>query len=117
MKGIKEKNAKWWFGIGFLALLFLFIGVFSYFKMCYLIKGVEVKAELEILENSSLAEVKGESPAATYVSLNGREIFIDKNGKFSELISLLPGYQIITLHAKDKFGNQVEKEIEVYYKI
>lgn len=117
MSEIKRKNIKWWLNFIFCFLLFAFIGVFAYSKMEFLIKGVHIEAQVKINENSALAEVVGRCPKATYISLNGREIFIDKEGVFSEQISLLPGYQIVTLNAKDKFGKTNEKKIPLYFKI
>ena len=110
---IKNKNMKWWIGIMSCVALFLVIMVFSYEKMCFLIKGVEIKATIEQKDNSSLAVVKGIAAKATYITLNGREIFIDKDGNFSESIAILPGFSIVTLSAKDKFGKTAEKKFEV----
>jgi hypothetical protein len=57
--------------------------------------------------------VRGVADKATRITLNGREIFIDKDGNFSESISMLPGFSIVTLNAKDKFGKTAEKKFEV----
>ena len=57
----------------------------------------------------------GKAKNATYISLNGREIFIDKDGNFTENIALLPGLSVITLSAEDKFGHVDEKKLEVMY--
>jgi hypothetical protein len=39
--------------------------------------------------------------------LNGRAIFTDTGGNFSEDLLLAPGLNRIRLEAKDKFGKQV----------
>lgn len=117
MRTIKDKNIKWWLNFIFCFLLFAFIGVFAYAKMEFLIEGVKIEAQIIYKEGGPLVEVVGNCPKATYLSLNGREIFIDKEGGFSEMISLLPGYQVITINAKDRFGNRDEKKIDLYYKI
>lgn len=113
MKNINNKNIKWWVGIMSCVLLFVIIGIFSYEKMCFVFKGVEIEATIEQKDNSSLALIKGTAPKATFISLNGREIFIDKEGNFSETISILPGFSVITIDAKDKFGKTAEKKFEI----
>ena len=80
IKSIKNKNMKWWIGIGSCVLLFAIIGIFGYEKMCFVWKGVEIKATIEKQEGSSLAVIKGIAAKATRITLNGREIFIDKEG-------------------------------------
>lgn len=93
--------------------LFLIIMVFSYEKMCFLYKGIKIEATIEQKDGSSLATIRGNALKATYITLNGREIFIDKDGNFSESIAILPGFSIVTLSAKDKFGKTVEKKFEI----
>jgi hypothetical protein len=113
MKTIKNQNIKWWVGIISCITLFAVIMVFSYEKMCFVWKGVEINAVIERKENSSLTIIKGRAEKATYLTLNGREIFVDKEGNFNEIISILPGFSIITINAKDKFGKTAEKKFQV----
>lgn len=96
--------------------LFLSISVYSYAKMRVVINGVKVKADIERTENSPLAFIKGNARNAIYVSLNGREIFIDKDGTFKEPIALLDGLGVVTLEAQDKFGHTSKKQFQVVYK-
>ena len=93
--------------------LFAIIGVFSYEKMIFIIRGVKIIATIEQKDNSSLAIIRGTASKAIYISLNGREIFIDKDGNFSESIVILPGFSVVTLNAKDKFGKTAEKKFEM----
>ena len=113
MKSIKNKNMKWWVGIMSCVALFGVIMIFSYEKMSFVFNGVKIEATLKQEVGSSLAVVSGTAPKANFISLNGREIFIDKAGNFSETISMLPGFSIITLDAKDKFGKTAEKKFEI----
>lgn len=93
--------------------LFGVIMIFSYEKMSFVFNGVKIEATLKQEVGSSLAVVSGTAPKANFISLNGREIFIDKAGNFSETISTLPGFSVITLDAKDKFGKTAEKKFEI----
>jgi hypothetical protein len=81
--------------------------------MFFLVKGVEIKATITQKDDSSLAVVEGIASKATHITLNGREIFIDKEGNFSESIAILPGFSIVTLDARDKFGKTAIKKFEL----
>lgn len=113
---IKKKSIKWWVSTGLFVALFLCIGLYSYAKMRAVINGVKVTAKIENTESSSLAFITGNARNATYISLNGREIFIDKDGTFKEPIALLSGLGVVTIQAQDKFGNISQKEFEVVHK-
>lgn len=113
LRFIKNKNMKWWVGIMSTILLFLVIGIFSYEKMCFIFKGVEIEANIEKKDDSTLATVSGNAAKAINLTLNGREIFIDKEGNFSESIAMLPGFSVVTLNARDKFGKTAEQKFEI----
>ena len=110
---IKNKNMKWWMGAISFSLLFGTIFFFSYEKMCFVLYGVEIEATMEQQENSSLVKISGKAEKAKMITLNGREIFIDKEGNFSEKIAVLPGFSIITIRAEDRFGNAALKKFEI----
>jgi hypothetical protein len=115
MRNIKNKNIKWWTGIISCVALFSIIMIFGYEKMHFIWKGVEIKATIKQENNSPLAKVSGSASKAIYLTLNGREIFVDTDGNFSESIAVLPGFSVVTLDAKDKFGKTAEKKFEVVY--
>lgn len=96
-------------------MLFGIIGTFTYDKMSFLIKGVKIEASIDKEGDSSMVFIKGNAKNAIYLSLNGREIFIEKDGAFREPIALLPGFGVVTLTAQDKFGKSAEKKFEVVY--
>ena len=104
---------KWWVGIISCVALFAFIGFFGYEKMSFIFRGVKIQAQIVQDGSSTLATVKGVAEKATHITLNGREIFIDKDGNFSESIAMLPGFSVVTLNAKDKFGKTSQKKFEV----
>jgi hypothetical protein len=116
IKNIKNKNMKWWIGIISCVSLFLIIMVFGYEKMFFIFEGVKIEAVMENSDESTLSVIKGQATKATYITLNGREIFIDKDGNFSESIAVLPGFSIVTLQARDKFGKTAQKKFEIVKK-
>ena len=115
IKKIKNKSIKWWVGVSSCIVLFLIIAIFSYSKINFVFKGVEINATLTRDSYSPLAQINGNAKHSTSLILNGREIFIDKEGNFSETVSLLPGFSIISLEAKDKFGMSAEKKFNLVY--
>ena len=112
---LQGKSMKWWVRTGSFLTLFVFIVVFSYDKMSFLVKGVEIEANISHDDNSSIVSIKGNAENAIHLTLNGREIFIEKDGTFREPIALLHGFSVVTLSAKDKFGKTDEKKFEVMY--
>ena len=66
--------------------------------------------------NTPLIEVDGRVQNVSYLSLDGRQIFTDTKGVFSEKLLLSPGYNIIKLEAKDKFGTKRSKQLEIILK-
>jgi hypothetical protein len=63
-----------------------------------------------------LIEIKGVTKNVSSITLNDRTLYIDRAGNFSDGLLLIPGYNIIKLEAKDKFGAETEKKIEIIYK-
>lgn len=116
MQDIKNKNIKWWLGVTSCTMLFMIIGVFAYSKMAFIMNGVQIEASIERNDASPLARINGKAEHATHINLNGREIFIDKDGSFSEPIALIPGFSVITIDTEDKFGKSKEKKFQLVYK-
>lgn len=103
--------------------IFVFLGivVFSYagFQSKKLLSGPVI--EIISPQNGStfiqtLILVEGTAKNISYLSLNGRQIYTDKNGYFGEKFLLSPGYNVIKLEAEDKFKNHTEKKLELVLK-
>lgn len=115
MNKIKDKNLKWWVKNTSYGLLFAFILTFSFAKTENIFMKIKLSVDIENTE-LSINTIRGKAPNAVYISLNGREIFIDKKGNFEEKIAAIDGLQTVTINARDKFGHQSDKEIEIYHK-
>lgn len=63
-----------------------------------------------------LIKISGQVANAAFLSLNGREIFVDDLGYFSEFIALSPGYNIVKISSQDRFGDIEEKLLHLYLK-
>lgn len=116
LKTNQQKSIKWYIGIGSCMVLFLAIGTFAYMKMNFLFNGVQITASIVRDPDSSIVEIHGNAKNANYITLNGREIFVDRDGAFTERVALLPGLGVVTLEAQDKFGKTAQKKFELVYK-
>lgn len=74
--------------------------------------------QIEILDlangqtiNQEFLVVKGEAKRIANLFLNGRQIFTNESGTFREPLLLFPGYNAVTLSARDKFGREINKKI------
>lgn len=111
---IKRANIK---TFAFIFLLVCILG-YTYFQMHNIILGPVITI-LEPLNGATLSssyiEVLGTTKNISSINLNDRQIFIDESGAFKEKLLLSPGYNIITLQAKDKFGRETEEILELVY--
>jgi len=115
-----------------ISLFFLFIVIYAFFRSKDLIFGVKIKnvditavsevPEALIMENSiskasgtNIIKVNGNAKNAINLTLNGREISVDQEGNFDETIALLSGYNVINIKARDKFGDNDEKNYKIMY--
>ena len=101
-----------------LSLFFLFIVIFAFINSRELLFGIKIK-DVNIVDGSkvtsNLLDIKGKAKNAVNLTLDGREISIDKDGNFTETIALSAGYNIVTIRARDKFGNVDEKDYKLTY--
>ena len=101
-----------------LAVFFLLIIIYAFFRSRDLISGVKIK-DVNIADGAKVTEsilkVTGNAKNAVNLTLNGREISIDGAGNFDETIALLLGYNVINIKAKDKFGYVDEKNYKIIY--
>jgi len=106
-----------WFyypGIWLTAATLIFIGAYGLARSWNLLSGPEIiiTAPADGLSlDDDFIQLIGEARRISTLSLNGRQIFTNQVGAFRESLLLLPGYNIIRLEAKDKFGRRVERHL------
>lgn len=114
-----NQNVKKIVKIAGLSIFFILIIIYAFFVSKDLIFGVKIK-NVNLVDGATVTEnvikIEGNAKNAIKLTLNGREISVDQDGNFNETIALLPGYNIISIIAKDKFGYVDEKDYKLIYK-
>jgi hypothetical protein len=62
---------------------------------------------------NSFLPISGNAKNATEVDINGRTIALDKKGLFSDGIVLSPGYNIVEIKQRDRFGKEQKKVLHL----
>ncbi len=102
-----------------IGLLIFFLFGYTGFEIKKLVFGpkISINAPADgMLVSDSLLEISGVAQNVKQITLNDRPIFMDENGNFKEKILLSYGYNSLTMHASDKFGQETEKSLELIYK-
>lgn len=90
--------------IGGFACIALFV-VYALFQARFLIAGPQISLEVQdIVSDQRLVTIDGSASNIVRMTLNGRQIYTDADGNFSEALVLENGYTIATLEASDRYG-------------
>ena len=104
--------------IGGFSIFFIFMIIYGILGSKDLIFGVKIR-NVDLKDGATVTDnilkVTGTAKNAINLTLDGREITVDEQGNFKETIALLPGYNIINIKAKDKFGYVDEKNYKLIY--
>ena len=114
-----ERTPKLIAGIIVGALVIAGLGVYTYLQSREYLRGPVIAVEEPkngALSTTSLITVRGNARNISFLTLNGRQIFTDEQGRFREALLLQNGYNIMTIEAKDRFGHRMEKRLELVYK-
>lgn len=101
--------------------LILMVGVLLYalFQARFLILGPQVRITFpqpgEVVEAGAIV-ISGRAGNVAWISLQGRQIFVDEEGRFSEKLIASPGPSIITISARDRFGRETTERVDILAK-
>lgn len=113
-----RKNAAYFVGMASVTLLAAALLFYGYFQSREFLLGPRLYV-LEPKNGSVVGEpavtISGTARNVSRISLNDNQIFTDRNGVFREKLLLLPGYNILTLKAEDRFGKKTKKILELDY--
>jgi len=94
--------------------------IFGYFwhQLSYLIYPpyIEItQPALDITTQQGSIKVAGQTNPHVYLTINGREVYVDNKGHFRSVVSLESGLNILKIEARDRFGktNTVIRRIMV----
>jgi hypothetical protein len=102
--------------IGLLIILFITLITYSLYQARTLLLGPQIWVDYPQdghRVDASLITVTGRSKNIAWFSLNDRQIFTDKEGRWNEQLLVGHGVSIITLKAKDRFNHETTKHIQV----
>ncbi len=101
--------------LGFFALLLLY----ALFEARFLIVGPYIKISSHqdgAQVDQELVNLSGRAMNAAWFTLNDRQIFTDKKGYFYEELILGEGPNVLTFKARDRFGRERVKRLEIIVK-
>lgn len=114
-----DRNVKLTIGLGIFAIFAILIGLYAYSQSREYLKGPQIVIN-EPQNGATLLEapivIAGNAQNVSRITLNGASIFVDSKGDFREKLLLLPGYNILTISAEDRFGRKAEKTLELVYR-
>ena len=103
-----------------IALAILVAGSYVLFQTRNLLRGPVIKITTPKngeAVSQKLVEIQGVARNIVEIKLNDRDIVIDENGHFSEQLLLAPGYTIMSLSARDRFGRTTSRSLELFYRL
>ncbi len=95
------------------------IGLYGFYQSRFLLQGPLVSIwnpEDGSSVSSSILDIQGEAKNISYITLDGRQIFVNEQGIFKEKILLAQGINAITVEAQDKFGRKTQNTINLFLK-
>lgn len=99
-----------------LVLFFVAVAAYAFFEGRGLLYGPSISIENRVMEVSEpLITIEGSASRIATLSMNGHVIPLTEDGEFAEDYLLKPGYNRITLMARDRYGKKVERSIEILY--
>lgn len=107
------------FGIVVVLVVIAVLGGYAYYQAKDFIKGPQIiilSPQNGATVSSSLLEIKGIAKNIAFLEMDGRQIFADKEGNFTEELLLAKEYNIIEIKAEDKFNKKTKKLLEIIYK-
>ena len=114
-----ERTPKLIAGISLIVLIAIGLGVYVYLQSKEYLRGPIITIEEPqngSMSTTSLVSLHGSARTVAFLTLNGRQIFTDEQGRFQEELLLSFGRNIISFSGQDRFGRQVIKTVEVFYK-
>jgi len=101
-----------------IGIVFFIVAGFTYLKMQDFLEGPRIEIfspQSGATVTDPLLTITGQARHISFLYLNDGKIFVDEEGNFSESLLLYPGYNIITLMARDQFEREITKRLEIIF--
>ena len=97
--------------------IFFIIVIYAFWNGRNLISGSELSISSPKSGESfqkSLISLRGTAKNISFIKIDAREIFVDKDGNFREDILLMPGYNVLKIEVIDRFGKTKTSVLKLY---
>jgi len=104
---ITPKRIRW----AVIAIIFLAILSYLVYQLDYLIAPPRLVLDYpaqDLTINSSSIRILGQAEYSVKLTINGQQIFVDNDGRFSQEINLSPGLNTLQIEAVNRFGRKTE---------
>jgi cytoskeletal protein RodZ len=100
---ITPKKIKW------AAIIIVILAILGYFiyQLDYLIAPPKLVLEYpaqDLTINTSSVRISGQAEYSAKLTINGQQIFVENDGRFSQEINLSPGLNTLKIEATNRFG-------------
>lgn len=97
-------------------LFLILVALYFWREISFLTKAPALEVSqppIDITVTQKTFEVIGKTDSSAYLTVNGKEVYIDKEGNFKTEVSLSQGLNIIKIEAKNRFNktNEVIRRI------
>ncbi len=102
------------------AIVVLIILLYAYARVESFARGPQIVITFPssgLTVSEPLLFVRGAIERASYITLNGRQIYTSEAGELNERILLAEGYNVIELDASDRFKRTTKKIVEILYEL
>ncbi|HUD02771.1 MAG TPA: hypothetical protein VMR46_01975 [Candidatus Paceibacterota bacterium] len=99
-----------------IAFAVLSISAYGFFEARRLIEGPIITIEYPIngsATSSTGVIISGTAQNISFLTINDLPSYTDKSGHFSELLSIPPGFTVLTVQAVDRFGRRAAKSVSI----
>jgi hypothetical protein len=99
-----------------LVSFFVLLAGYAYYEIHGLVRGPVLQTTQELIETSEpLITIEGSTRRIANLLMNGNPIPVTEEGTFAERYVAAPGYNRLVLTASDRYGNAVERVVEIVY--
>jgi hypothetical protein len=100
------------------AAILLLLGlslIYGLFEARRFLQGpvLSIQSPLPGARISSVVYLSGRAQNISFITLNGRQIYVDDEGYFKETLTPSQGYTVLTVEVRDRFGRTDRKSLPV----